>query len=824
MTTNLLAAAVAGSVIRISTSSSGQQANGGSYYPVFSGNGLRVAFESDATNLVAGDTNDTSDVFVKDLTTGVLTRISTAADGAQADGASRSVIFSANGRFAAFESAATNLVTGDTNGVEDLFVRNLETGAVSRVSTGASGNQADGDSYNALFSPDGTRLLFVSAASNLVAGDTNGAEDVFLKNLLTGAVTLISGGAVTGNGHSGLSHTGAFSPDGTRVVFHSDADDLVPGDTNGERDVFVKDLVTGTLTRVSTGPTGEQLSSFSTYAGFAGSAAKVAFVRHPVQPDGHLGQPDIYLKDLVAGGLSLVSATGGGQPSAGSDYPVISPDGTAIAFSSNAHSLLGPGETTTGAFLRDLAAGTLVRLDGTGTGAFPSGGSFPHAFSPDGRHVALHSFASNLMAGDTNGLADIFMRTLPQSLPALSVTGPGAPVFEGHPGARAVTFTVLRTGDTTGAASVAWAVTGSTPDPANEGDFAGAKLPAGTLAFAAGETAKSIQVPVAGDRVREGNEGFTLTLSNPTGATLGTPGATAIIRNDDMPARGDFDGGGVSDLLWRGAGGEVALWQMNGATVASHGWLQNPGSYWSIAGTGDFNGDDAADILWRGAGGEVAIWQMAGVVRTAAATLLNPGNYWTVAGTGDFNGDGTSDILWRGASGEVATWLVGGNTIAAAATLLNPGNYWRVAGTGDFDGDGTSDLLWRGAGGEVATWLMGAGRLVDSALLLNPGNHWTVAGTGDFNADGASDLLWRGAGGEVAIWLMGAGRLVDSALLLNPGNYWRVAGTGDFNGDHTSDILWRGGAGEVATWHMSGATVLAGNMLAIPGDYWQVAG
>jgi Ca2+-binding RTX toxin-like protein len=237
---------------RISLNTTGDQANGQSYSPVFSPDGTKVAFRSDASNLVDGDTNGTYDEFVKDLNTGIITRVSTAADGTEANGTNYDPHFSPDGSKLIFSSDASNLVAGDTNGVSDAFIKDLNTGVVTRVSTDSTNLvQADYSTYSPIFSPDGTKVLFYSAASNLSTVHTPASYDVFLKDLETGAVTRVStdSNGVGGNDYSG--DDPIFSPDGTKVAFYSDATNLVADDTNIAGDVFVKDLITGTTTRIS---------------------------------------------------------------------------------------------------------------------------------------------------------------------------------------------------------------------------------------------------------------------------------------------------------------------------------------------------------------------------------------------------------------------------------------------------------------------------------------------------------------------------------------------------------------------------------------------
>ena len=223
-----------------------------------SGDGRTVAFATRSTNLAPNDTNGSSDVFVRDLTTGTLTRASTAADGSQADAGSVLASMSVDGRHVAFQSDATNLVAGDTNGVTDVYVKNLTTGAITRASTAADGSQGNGVSTGASLARDGNLVAFVSRADNLVAGDTNLSADVFVKNLTTGAVTRVSTASDGTQSSGDATGIARISADGTKVAFTSFADNLVPGDTNLSTDVFVKDLTTGALTRVSTAADGTQ--------------------------------------------------------------------------------------------------------------------------------------------------------------------------------------------------------------------------------------------------------------------------------------------------------------------------------------------------------------------------------------------------------------------------------------------------------------------------------------------------------------------------------------------------------------------------------------
>src|SRR5438034_1099294 len=236
---------------RVSVASGGTtEGNDTSLGSALSADGRFVAFTSAAPDLVAGDTNGVSDVFVHDRQTGATERVSVDSAGTQGNGESTDVALSADGRFVAFTSAAPDLVTGDTNGVADVFVHDRQTGTTERVSVDSAGTQANGAGTGVALSADGRFVAFTSAAPDLVAGDTNGAADVFVHDRQTGRTERVSVDSA-GTQANGASCGGALSADGRFVAFASAAPDLVAGDTNGAADVFVHDRQTGTTERVS---------------------------------------------------------------------------------------------------------------------------------------------------------------------------------------------------------------------------------------------------------------------------------------------------------------------------------------------------------------------------------------------------------------------------------------------------------------------------------------------------------------------------------------------------------------------------------------------
>ncbi|MCI0586270.1 MAG: calcium-binding protein, partial [Planctomycetes bacterium] len=191
------------------------------------------------SNLVPDDTNGQQDIFVKDLKTGETTRVSVDSTGAQANSLCTNPTISANGRYVAFVSEASNLVPDDTNGAADVFVRDRKTGTTARVSVDSTGAQANSSSFGPSISANGRTVAFESSASNLVPDDTNTVPDVFVKDLRTGATARIS---VASTGAQGISNSDSpsISANGRTVVFRSGASNLVPDDTNGVGDVFAR--------------------------------------------------------------------------------------------------------------------------------------------------------------------------------------------------------------------------------------------------------------------------------------------------------------------------------------------------------------------------------------------------------------------------------------------------------------------------------------------------------------------------------------------------------------------------------------------------------
>jgi Tol biopolymer transport system component len=402
-----------GGTTRVSVDSAGNQGNAHSVYPAISADGRYVAFESDASNLVPGDTNGTTDVFVHDRQTGETTRVSVDSAGNQGNGGSFDPVISADGRYVAFYSGASNLVPGDTNGHGDGFVHDRQTGETTLVTVDSAGNQGNDFSTVSAISADGRYVAFYSGASNLVPGDTNGTWDVFVHDRQTGETTRVNVDSA-GNEGNAQSAGAVISADGRYVAFESAASNLVPGDTNVAWDIFVHDCQTGETTRVSVDSAGNQASYACQYPAISGDGRYVVFWSADVNlvPGDANPGGDIFVHDRQTGETTLASVdSAGNQANAATFQPFISANGRYVAFVSTASNLV-PGDTNgeRDVFVHDRHTGETRRVSVDSAGNQANGSSSSAAISADGRYVAFWSAASNLVPGDTNAEWDVFVR------------------------------------------------------------------------------------------------------------------------------------------------------------------------------------------------------------------------------------------------------------------------------------------------------------------------------------------------------------------------------------------------------------------------------
>lgn len=403
-------------VERVSVGPSGTEGNGLSRRPFLGGDGRYVAFESIASNLVAGDTNGVQDLFVRDREAGTTRRVSVDSSGREGNDISFGSKMSGDGRFIIFESQANNLVPDDTNGFTDIFLHDLQTGTTERVSVGAGGAQADSASGYAYVNRDGRYVVFYSFADNLVSGDTNAVGDIFIRDRQTGETTRLSVSDAEVQGNE-ISFCPSISDDGRYVSFISYSTNLVPGDTNGSPDIFVHDRQTGSTRRVSVDSRGVEGNLPSIDAKISGNGRIVAFYSEAsnlVAGDtNRVG--DLFAHDLQTGTTTRVSIRSNGAQGNRISYDArISRDGRFVAFDSDATNLVEGDTNGRGdIFVHDRQTGNTARPSTDRSGVEGNNGSHASRISGDGQFIAFDSEANNLVPGDTNRETDVFIASLP---------------------------------------------------------------------------------------------------------------------------------------------------------------------------------------------------------------------------------------------------------------------------------------------------------------------------------------------------------------------------------------------------------------------------
>lgn len=355
---------VARRTTRVSVSATGGDGDGASFYPSISADGRFLAFRSFARNLVKDDRNGVEDVFVHDRATGSTERVSVGNAGAEANGPSVTSSISGDGSVVAFSSPASNLVRGDRNEVTDVFVRDRGRGRTLRVSVGPG--EANGTSEGSGISRDGRAVVFRSSATNLVRADTNGYPDVFVRDWARGTTERVNVSSAGGEANH-ETYRGSISGDGRHVAFRSEASNLVTDDTNGAQDVFAHDRRSHRTVRLSVSTHGAQAKAppsrrtapgqrFMSRAFLSRSGRFAAFGSHAanlVAGDTN-GRADVFIRDLATRQTRRVSVAVGGAQSNGHSFVMgLSEDGSVVVFVSSAANLVrGDTNRVRDAFVR----------------------------------------------------------------------------------------------------------------------------------------------------------------------------------------------------------------------------------------------------------------------------------------------------------------------------------------------------------------------------------------------------------------------------------------------------------------------------------------
>jgi len=413
---------------RVSVTNTGGQADGMSFDPSMSANGRFVAFTSLAANLVRGDTNGYSDVFVRDLRTGRTTRVSVSSRGRPGNRGSYAGAISASGRHVAFCSYASNLAGRDRlprglhdyelEPYRDVFVHDRVTGRTRMVSRGSRRTLRDpmrtprAGSCAPSISDDGRWVAYLLERTRMPVSDIDRPLHVMLWSAARGGRRQLDRDA-SGRSANGDAEAPAVSGDGRFVAFNSGATNLVRGDTNGTWDTFVVARSGRRMRRVSVTPVGGQVVGESIGAVDVSRTGRLVAFRsyarelHPKAQDAFA---DGYVKDRRTGVVDLVSLGTAATEANGSLLDLsLSPDGRFAAFSTDAANLV-PDETdaSSDVFLRDRSLGRIAQV----TLEEPSAGlGSSEADVARGGVVAYASYSSTVVPGDTNDAADVFVRT-----------------------------------------------------------------------------------------------------------------------------------------------------------------------------------------------------------------------------------------------------------------------------------------------------------------------------------------------------------------------------------------------------------------------------
>ncbi len=520
--------------------------NGQSSFGLISADGRYVIFRSNASNLVAGDTNNQSDIFRRDMVTNTTTLVTfnSAGTASAVTGGIFLEDISADGRYVAIASYDGDLVAGDTNLKLDVFVRDMQTGTTRLASVNAAGAAGNNHSFASRISDDGQRIAFASAATNLTTqNDFNSSNDIFVRNLTTNTTSLVSI-STSGASGNGFSADPQISANGQIVVFSSSAINLAAV-SSSVNNIFARNLSSNTTAVVSAQTnsstvTGNSDSFFSTDSGnvrsisddgryvvFEGRATNLT-----ATTDTNVAN-DIFVRDLVALTTKLVSIRTDGASTGNnvSESPRLSANGLFVVFRSAASNLVTTDMNGfRDIFVRDLAGERTVLASinaaGTDSGNFNSDNSYINA---DGSTVAFRSGATDLVTNDTNNKYDAFARY--DSAPGQFQFSDAA--YSVVENVLTKVITVNRVGGSFGEATVNYATSDGTASSVSSNDYTSAS---GLLIFGHNETSKTFTISISNDSIHESDETVNLTLSAPTGGTtLGTPSGAVLTITDDDP-------------------------------------------------------------------------------------------------------------------------------------------------------------------------------------------------------------------------------------------------------------------------------------------------
>jgi Tol biopolymer transport system component len=753
---------------RVSLNSNSNPGNGHSTHPSLSADGRYVVFESLANNLVPGDINGDRDVFVYDRQTNTTRAVSVDIIGNHRRGTSSHPSISADGRYVVFQSTASfsgiDAREMDTDGQSDIYIKDLKTSEIYLLSTFQLGYSKEAF-FNPTISADGRHVAFEWIVPNQTLDSRHELEKIlFVYDRLNRSIIKVASepGWLEDN-YLVNPYQPSLSADGRYVTFHSYAIDLVDNNNNEvvdneARDIFVYDQQTKLFRRVSIGINNSETNHHSTNPSISGNGRYIAFESYAsnlVDNDTNWAQ-DVFVYDLHTNITRRISLDSNGKEGNSHSYqPSISADGQWVTFLSDATNLVSSdSNSSTDVFLHNLQTGVTRLLSVDASGNQKSGNFFAPSISGDGRAVAFHSDATDLVTSDTQGQMDVFVRDIPPTFRMNPVT-----VMEGNEGSTNVTFTASLSGARDYPVSVSYIVV---DDTAKFSSDYGLVLDnsiwgnQGRLVFLPGQTTASFSIPIFGDRQVEMDETFLVKFFDPINAELEANQVVGKILNDDVP---NLSINNVTQL----EGTSTSISTTFEFTVSLDAPSPNPVAitYYTSSGTAIAGSDYAATNgnLFFNPGETSQTIRVTAVTdasieadETFFVNLVSP-THAAIAvsrGTGTILNDDVPIVLLEGTNGNDT--LTGDNF----ANTING-----KAGEDILYGNDGNDTISGGAGNDIAYGGNG-----NDVINGNSENDTLYGGNGNDQINGGSqdDLLVGGVGADTLLGGTGSDRYLYSAL------------------------------------------------------------